>query len=201
MTYTRSASAIPLLLSTGELQHCKGGEVPVHHAGLDALRDPDATVVIDVSPAFSMIALVGLLVQDNPDSPEAAAAVPDFVRALRCGDERIRMMSGQAIGNVHRLSAANAAALRELLHHPRANTRALSATLLALSSDTVTIAALEKALADPDESVQLNAAHALAREHRSPKALPVLRRLTASKTGDIAQVARQALTEDEAASK
>jgi hypothetical protein len=193
---TGSPAAIPLLLGTGDLRGCEGADMPAPRTTVDALADRDATVVLDLNAAFTTIAVVAGLVEAEPDSPEAAAAVPDFVQALRCGDERIRFMAGQSVGNVHSLRPPDVAALRDLLRHPRVNTRALAASLLVLASspDDVTVSALERALLDPHEEVQLSAANALLRQGHPIKALPVVRRLSASKSVDIASAAAKVLS-------
>jgi hypothetical protein len=193
---TEAPNAIPLVLGGGELRRCEGTDVPSQRISIDTLRKPDATVVIAMSEAFMALAAVFGLIQGNPDSQEAADAVPDLIAALRCGDERIRHLAGQSIGNVHRLSPADSAVLRELLlRHPRAHTRALAATLLGLAPEATTFRALDKGLGDSAELVQLTSAVALKRLNRLERALPVLRRLAKSKDQDIATTAAQVIAE------
>jgi hypothetical protein len=187
---TGAPSAIPLLLGTGELRRCEGTDVPVQRITPQTLGDPNATIVLDLNAAMMTMATVFALIQHSPDSAEAASAVPDLIQALRCGDERIRLLAGQSIGNVHRLAPAEAEALRELVQkHPRPHTRGLSATLLALSPEPPTPAVLEKTLGDADEFVRLMAAAALVRLHRPDRAVPVLRLLSHSKNQDVAGTA------------
>jgi hypothetical protein len=191
-----SPSAIPLVLGAGELRRCDATDVPLQRVAPETFRNPDATVVIELSDAFAVLVAVFGLIQSHPDSQEAANAVPDLVAALRCGDERIRQLAGQSIGNVHRLTPADAAALRELLlGYPRAHTRALSATLLGLAPEAATFRALDRGLGDSAELVQLTSAVALKRLKRPERALPVLRRLEKSKDQEIATAAAQVIAE------
>lgn len=201
LALTGAPSAIALILSGGEIVRCDTRDAPGVGVTVQTLQDPSATVVLEVSAELTAMSSVFVLVQDSPDSAEAAAAVPELISALRCGDERVRLLAGKSIGNVHRLTAKEAASMRELLTHPRPQTRVLAASLLALAPapKAATLKALERALTDSAELVRLAAAGALMRVGKPEAARATLQKLALSSDAEVAATAAMVLREHEEA--
>ena len=181
------SEALPFVVEP--LRHCGGRELRKGR-----LDDPSATIEIDESMMAG--SAVAILNEENPSAPEAAALAPDLVRCLDCGDSAVRQTCARALGRLPKLAPRELAALRKRVGSDRRpDVRALSAALLAAAAanDPASVKALERALADRSETVQLSSANALVQLQRPERARPALQRLARSKDPEIAALAERLL--------
>jgi len=145
-----------------------------------------------LTAASMMVAII----DERPTAPEARAVGPELLRGLDCADAGVRRLCARGLARLGKLEAPQAAALRRrLASDRRPDGRALAAAILAAtgSDDPPSLRALERALADPAESVQLASASALVQLGRPARARPALERLSRSKDPEIAVAAARAL--------
>ena len=138
------------------------------------------------------VSLVVALVRENKSSTEALALAPELVRGLECGDSAVRQLCARALGALSRVGARELAGVRRrLAADGRADVRALAAAILAALSarDAASVKALERALSDRAESVQLSSANALMQLKKPARARPALERLQRSEDPEIAGLA------------
>jgi hypothetical protein len=137
-------------------------------------------------------ALLVALVRENQAAPEALALAPDLVRCLDCADRGVRQLCARALGALSRVEPRQVAAVRRrLASDRRPDGRALAAAILAALSarDPASVKALERALGDRAETVQLSSANALMQLQRPARARPALERLKQSEDPEIAGLA------------
>jgi hypothetical protein len=155
-----------------------------------SLMDPKATIEMDEGTMAA--AGVALIVEKHPAAPESKEAAPGLVRALGCGDSRVRMGAARALAMQERLEKPELVALRRLLRSDkRPHTRGLVAGVLGSVAprDAESLGALDSALGDRAELVQLAAATALVRLGRDGRARATLEKLGKSKDPEISKLA------------
>lgn len=138
------------------------------------------------------LSLMVALVREHNTSAQALALAPDLVRGLDCGDQMVRQLCAQALGSLSQLGSRELAAVRKRVASARRpQDRALAAAILAALSarDAASVKALERALSDRAESVQLSSANALMQLKKPARARPALERLQRSTDPDIARSA------------
>jgi hypothetical protein len=146
----------------------------------------------EVDDGQMVASLLVAIVRENAGAPEALALAPALVRGLGCADPAVRQLCARALGALARLESRELAAVRTRLRADRRpDTRALAAAILAAAGarDDVSVKALERALVDPAEVVQLASANALLQLKKPARARPVVERLQRSRDPQIAGLA------------
>jgi len=154
------------------------------------LDDPKAESEIDDRQMAASIVVA--MVRESPPSTEELAIAPDLVRGLDCADSAVRQLCARALGALTRLQPRELAGIRKRLGWDRRpDVRALAAAILAAVSarDAASVKALERALSDRAEVVQLSSANALMQLQQPARARPVLQRLQQSADPEIAGLA------------
>jgi hypothetical protein len=155
-------------------------------------RLTDAKAASELDESQMAVSVLVALVREHNAAPEALALAPDLVRGLACGDASVRQLCARALGALSRVEPREVAAVRKkLTTDRRPDVRALSAAILAAVSarDAASVKALERALGDPAERVQLSSANALMQLKKPDRARGALERLQRSADPEIAGLA------------
>jgi HEAT repeat protein len=149
----------------------------------------EATAKRDTDDSLTAASLIVAIIEERPSAPEVRALAPELVRGFDCADAAVRRLCARGLGRLGSLDARVLDDVRgRLVADRRPDGRALAAAVLAAtgSGDAKTLQALERALSDRAESVQLASASALVQLKRPERARPALQRLSGSQDPVIA---------------
>jgi HEAT repeat protein len=187
-----SAASIPLLVRG--LEHAVPRTAGAAAAGLGALGAKGA-------PAIGALGMA--LRRSHPSIANAArealaaigsASIPMLLEAIKEKDEHLRSQAAGALSSITPLSDRAAAALIEATRDPDWGVRRIAVTALGSCSKAAAIAALERALSDPQSQVRWDAANALRGiGPKASKAVPALKRALKDSEDFVRRAAKEAL--------